>query len=161
LARGTRQARRAREACTLVGVTTTGAKSVIEIDGACFDDLDGFYAHVSDRLVPGASWGKNLDAFNDILRGGFGTPDGGFVLRWKNAARSRRMLGHRETARWLRVGLGRVHPSNVDEWTHRIERADAGKGETLFDILVEIIETHGPGGAEAADGVVLVRDDVA
>ena len=60
-------------------------KQVLEIDGRCFDDLDGFFEHVGQRLIPGASWGKNLDAFNDILRGGFGTPDEGFILRWVGA----------------------------------------------------------------------------
>lgn len=28
---------------------------------------------MTNRLL---SWGRNLDAFNDILRGGFGTQDG-------------------------------------------------------------------------------------
>ena len=40
-----------------------------EIDGEHFSTLEAFYE------------GRNLDAFNDILRGGFGTPDEGFVLR--------------------------------------------------------------------------------
>lgn len=62
------------------------------IDGARFDDLDGFYDEVSRVLIPGATWGRNLDAFNDILRGGFGTPDA-FVLVWANSERSRATLG--------------------------------------------------------------------
>jgi RNAse (barnase) inhibitor barstar len=134
-------------------------KPVIEIDGDCFDDLVGFYEHVSERLIPGARWGGNLDAFNDILRGGFGTPEGGFVLRWRNTARARRVLGHEETARWLRAGLTRIHPTNLPEWRRRIELADAGAGQTLIDVLVEIIQTHAPGGQEQEDGVELVLED--
>ncbi|HEY7372734.1 MAG TPA: barstar family protein [Polyangia bacterium] len=39
------------------------------------------------------TWRGNLDAFNDILRGGFGTPDGGFVLVWQDHATSQHRLG--------------------------------------------------------------------
>ena len=70
------------------------AKVVYEIDGRDFSTLDEFYQVVSRVLIPGAQWGQNLDAFNDILCGGFGTPEGGFVLRWKNSAVSRERLGY-------------------------------------------------------------------
>ena len=46
-----------------------------EIDGKNFSTLEEFYDEISRVLIPGAQWGRNLDAFNDILRGGFGTPD--------------------------------------------------------------------------------------
>jgi RNAse (barnase) inhibitor barstar len=63
------------------------------IDGERFSDLEGFYDEVSEHLIPGASWGRNLDAFNDILRGGFGTPGGGFRFRWLNSQQSHDRLG--------------------------------------------------------------------
>ena len=69
------------------------AKPTYEIDGRRFATLDEFYEEISRVLIPGAKWGHNLDAFNDILRGGFGTPDGGFVLRWVNSDVSRQRLG--------------------------------------------------------------------
>jgi RNAse (barnase) inhibitor barstar len=69
------------------------AKEVYEIDGCDFRDLKEFYDEISRVLIPGVEWGRNLDAFNDILRGGFGTPHFGFVLRWKNSAVSRQRLG--------------------------------------------------------------------
>src|SRR5437667_7339532 len=34
-------------------------------------------------------WQGNLDAFNDLLRGGFGTPEGGLILVWLNSEASR------------------------------------------------------------------------
>jgi len=86
------------------------------IDGAQFEDLDGFYEEVSNKLIDGAYWGRNLDAFNDILYGDMGRVPGGDVeitLVWRNSARSRRDLGHAETARWLRAGLDRIHPRTV------------------------------------------------
>jgi hypothetical protein len=49
------------------------------LDGGSFDDLTGFFVAITQTLKVTA-WGTNLDAFNDILRGGFGTREGGFVL---------------------------------------------------------------------------------
>ncbi|MEM8931091.1 MAG: barstar family protein, partial [Acidobacteriota bacterium] len=83
------------------------------IDGNDFATLDEFFEVVGRTVIPGADWGRNLDAFNDILRGGFGTPDEGFVIRWLNAEVSRQRLGHAETARQLRHRLQRCHPTNV------------------------------------------------
>ena len=54
---------------------------VLIIDGACFSDFDGFAREFS-RLLRDYTWQGNLDAFNDILGGGFGTPEDGWVLRW-------------------------------------------------------------------------------
>jgi RNAse (barnase) inhibitor barstar len=65
---------------------------IYEIDGNRFSTLEGFYDEV-DR-APGLSyWGHNLDAFDDVLRGGFGTSDEGFTIRWKNHAISKERLG--------------------------------------------------------------------
>jgi len=131
------------------------AKPVLELDGARIDSLQGFFEEVSRSLIPGASWGRNLDAFNDILRGGFGTPEGGFVLRWRGAERSRRALGHEETARWLERGMSESSADHVAESRRRLLEAQQGQGETLFDTLVEIIRAHGANGPEAGDGVEL------
>lgn len=132
------------------------AKAVYEIDGRDFSTLQEFYEVVSRVLIPGAEWGHNLDAFNDILRGGFGTPDGGFVLRWVNAAMSRERLGYPETVRQLERRLGRCHPLNRKFVRADLRRARRGVGPTVFDWLVEIIEVHRAGGQEEGDGVELV-----
>lgn len=65
---------------------------VLTVDGARFSDLDGFAREFS-RLLDGYTWRGNLDAFNDVLRGGFGTPEGGWVLRWLGSEQSREALG--------------------------------------------------------------------
>jgi Barstar (barnase inhibitor) len=44
-------------------------KPTFEIDGLRFHTLEEFFDEVSEILIPGADWGRNLDAFNDILRG--------------------------------------------------------------------------------------------
>jgi len=109
-------------------------------------------------LIPEAKWGHNLDAFNDILRGGFGTPEGGFILRWKNSAVSRERLGYPETVRQLDRRLTRCHPRNRQAVGQELDRARLGVGPTVFDWLVEIIEIHCTGGMEQEDGVELVLD---
>jgi RNAse (barnase) inhibitor barstar len=133
-------------------------KATYEIDGNDFSTLEEFYAEISRVLIPGASWGHNLDAFNDILRGGFGTPEEGFILRWKNSRLSRERLGYPETVQQLQMCLGRCHPTNRPWVLEELEIARIGVGPTVFDWLVEIIQIHCPGGREEGDGVELVLD---
>lgn len=128
------------------------------IDGNNFTTLEEFYDVISYVLIPGANWGRNLDAFNDILRGGFGTPDGGFLIRWVNSAESRLRLGYGETVRQLKLRLGRCHPTNRPFVKQELTEAEANCGPTVFDWLVEIIQDHCAGGDEAEDGVELLLE---
>jgi RNAse (barnase) inhibitor barstar len=128
------------------------------IDGTRITSLETFYDEISRVLIPGADWGRNLDAFDDILCGGFGTPEGGFTLIWRNSQASRASLGRAETVRLLEWILGRCHPSNREDIREKLTLARSGEGPTVFDWLVEIIEDHGPDGEQAEDNVVLVLD---
>jgi RNAse (barnase) inhibitor barstar len=125
------------------------------IDGKAFSTLQGFFDEISRAVIPGAEWGHNLDAFNDILRGGFGTPEGGFELVWKDHAISRDRLGYGETVRQLEMRLLRCHPTNRDSVAADLAAAKAHSGPTVFDWLVEIIRDHGPGGEQEDDHVLL------
>ncbi|MCX2947718.1 hypothetical protein [Lentzea sp. NEAU-D7] len=131
-----------------------GELPVLVVDGALFTDFDGF-AREFTKLLDDYTWEGNLDAFNDILRGGFGTPDLGWVFEWRNSARSRVALGHPATVEWLEDTLRGCHPTHRDRLRARIEAARRGEGPTLFDRIVEIIGHHGPGGGESADNVIL------
>lgn len=127
-------------------------KKIYEIDGENFTSLDGFFGEVSLKLIPNAEWGRNFDAFDDILYGGFGTPEGGFVIRWKNSETSKARLGYPETIRMLQRQLLHCHPSNRDRITEEIAAAEAGRGKTIYDVLVDIIKGHcRSGGAEPGD----------
>lgn len=130
-------------------------KQTITVDGECFKSLEQFFVHFQNRALNGP-WGNNLDAFNDVLRGGFGTPDEGFVILWKNHQLSKSLLGYPETSRVLRARLQTCHSSNIDSVKRDLARADANEGSTVFDWLIEIIKDHGPGGAEQEDCVELV-----
>jgi RNAse (barnase) inhibitor barstar len=131
---------------------------VLTLDGARFSDLQGFYDEVSNRLIPGAAWGRNLDAFNDILRGGFGTPDHGFQLQWINSALSRDRLGWKETISFIERKLTTCHPQNVPNVEADLAAARRHEGETLFELILNIIRSHGSGGGEADDNVKLVLE---
>ncbi len=130
-----------------------------EIDGERFSYLEEFYDEVSRVvLMPGVRWGHNLDAFNDVLRGGFGTPEDGFVIRRKNHDVSRERLGYPETIRQLESQLETCHPSWRAKLATDLSEARAEHGRTVFDWLVEIIQSHGAGGGEAQDRVTLILD---
>ena len=69
-------------------------KAVVTVDGANFSTLEGFFDEFERRVLKGKARGRNLDAFNDVLRGGSGTALGGFVLIWRHHALSRHRLGY-------------------------------------------------------------------
>jgi RNAse (barnase) inhibitor barstar len=123
------------------------------LNGQRIHSLDEFYDEISRELIPGKEWGRNLDAFDDILRGGFGTPENGFTLRWIDSAASRASLSYAETARQLEQQLTHCHPSNRSALLGRLALARSGEGTTVFDWLIEIIRAHGPDG-----GVRLILD---
>ena len=125
------------------------------LDGTSFDDLASFFTAIT-RTLGVTGWGTNLDAFNDILRGGYGTPEGGFTLRWASSAVSAQRLGWPETIRYLEKKLATCHPANIPSVQADLAAAQCGEGQTLFDIITSIIREHGPGGIEAEDNVHLI-----
>ncbi|PZR78387.1 MAG: barnase inhibitor [Candidatus Aeolococcus gillhamiae] len=127
------------------------------LDGTSFDDLAGFFA-ATTRTLRITSWGRNLDAFNDILRGGFGTPDGGFILRWDRSRVSAERLGWPKTVRYIEKKLTTCHPANIPSVQADLQAARREQGQTLFAIIIDIIRAHGPGGAESEDNVHLILD---
>ena len=94
------------------------------IDGQHVTTLDAFYEEVGRVLIPGQEWGRNLDAFNDILS--WPSLDAGepYLLTWKNAALSKQRLGHAAMADKLEQILRTCHQSNVPSITERLQ---AGK----------------------------------
>ncbi|MBK6265104.1 barstar family protein [Marivirga sp. S37H4] len=69
---------------------------VIEINGSKFSNLTGFYREVEREMTFGLNWkiGKNLNAFNDVLFGGFGVHDVDekCILKWHNSKKSKTEL---------------------------------------------------------------------
>jgi RNAse (barnase) inhibitor barstar len=125
------------------------------IDGMQFATLSEFFDVIEKVLIPNMEWGRNLDAFNDVLSGGFGTPDEGFELIWKNSEISQAKLGYAETHTYLRKALRRCHPANIEYIKKQIVDAQNDTGQTIYDWLIEIVRSHGPGGDQAEDNVIL------
>ncbi|MFI9364398.1 barstar family protein [Kitasatospora sp. NPDC053057] len=121
------------------------------IDGNEIGTLEDFWDVVGRTIGVDGYFGRNLDAFADCLSGGFGTPDDGdYVIEWRNHEVSRRKLGHPETVRQLERRLAKVHPTNRERVTAELAAARAGKGPTVFDWLVDVIEERHPGGLRLA-----------
>lgn len=72
-------------------------KRTITINGINFTDITTFYDEIDNVLTKGLEWqtGHNLDAFNDLLRGGFGVYEyeEPVKLVWTKFSYSRQTLG--------------------------------------------------------------------
>lgn len=117
------------------------------VEGSQVKSLEEFWRVMGEAVNgPGGYFGQNLDAFNDCLRGGFGTPDDDdFAVEWRDHELSRRNLGYPETVRQLELRLERCHPSNRPLVRADLQAARAGDGPTVFDWLVEIFDEQIPG----------------
>src|SRR5215204_3233986 len=106
---------------------------VYEIEGRRFHTLEEFFDEISAVLIPGSEWGRNLDAFNDILRGRFwhrtaASPSAGRITR---CPRSVSAITKRSGS--SRRRLQRCHPSNLQAVSAELAAARAGHGPTVFD----------------------------
>lgn len=120
-------------------------KSII-LDGSCFKELSGFYDEVERKLTSNLDWkiGRNLDALDDILDGGFGMFDDNepIQLVWSNSELSRKNLSYNETEKYLKQNLNECHPTNRSEVHEELEKVMNKESKTLFEIIVEIILEH-------------------
>lgn len=104
-------------------------KPIFVIDGSRFNDLESFYDEVEHCLIPEVEWGRNLDHFNDILRGNVGLLPRAYILIWKNMSKSRLDLGYEETIKfWEEV---------KDRWMKRVrileEQVQHSESKSLKD----------------------------
>ena len=67
------------------------------VDGNNFSTMNEFYDEVEKVFTFNLGWkiGRNLNAFNDVLRGGFGRHEYGepTLIKWLNFRESERKLG--------------------------------------------------------------------
>jgi RNAse (barnase) inhibitor barstar len=117
-------------------------RRTVEIDGRDFRTLDEFFEVIGAALIPGERWGKNLDAFNDILCWPLARDPEPYILMWRRAKLSQRRLNHGAAAmHWhdvIRVGGGKPSAGQADQ----LARAERCEGPTAFDWIVQIIEQH-------------------
>lgn len=114
------------------------------IDGKNFCTLEEFYDEVGNVLIPGQKWGKNLEAFNDILYDWINVPDDEIIIKWINSDISKERLGYSETVRQLEKRLQKCHPTNRNRVWKYLEEAKQLKGPTVLDWLVDILKEDRP-----------------
>jgi len=119
---------------------------VIIIDANKFSNLDGFYDEIDKKFTKNLTWktGKNLDAFNDILWGGFGVYEYEEQIKivWENSNKSKSDLGYDATVSYYKQILRTCHTSNIESVNKKLDLAKDKMGQTLFDIILYIIKAH-------------------
>lgn len=82
-------------------------KQTIIINGNNFYDLETFYDEVDRVLTKDLNWktGHNLDAFNDLLRGGFGAYEYEEPIKiiWTNINKSKQTLNKKTFHKLLEI----------------------------------------------------------
>lgn len=118
---------------------------MIVIHGGHFSSLDGFYEEVSKVLMKDTDWEVGtLDGFDDILYGGFGVFENKEEIEiiWKGAQKSKEDLGLKATREFYENKIKQGKPFNTELIQQKLNELNEVKGQTLFDILIEIIESH-------------------
>lgn len=118
---------------------------MIVIHGGHFSSLNGFYEEVSRTLMKDTDWKVGtLDGFDDILYGGFGVFENQEEVEivWKESQKSKEDLGLITTQEFYENKIRQGKPFNVELAQQKLNDLIDGKGQTLFDILIEIIESH-------------------
>jgi RNAse (barnase) inhibitor barstar len=110
------------------------------LNGNEFKTLEEFYDEISRVFSLPSWWGRNLDAFNDVLRSDF-MPEQGYIIIWKNSQLSKQFLGYEETGKQLTKRLEKSHLDNVLSIQAQLDEAKQRIGPTVFDWLIEILKT--------------------
>ena len=111
-------------------------REVFTIDGRRFSNMAGFYDEVERVFTFGLDWkiGRNLDAFNDILRGGLGgmsmaspSASSGWPMKKASAISEKRLWTPLWKSFWIRTIPGTTVPWNGFD--------QAEKEESLWDLI--------------------------
>lgn len=107
------------------------------INGSHFSTLEGFYDEVSQLFMNDEDWMiGTLDGFNDILYGFKGE------IIWKDSQKSEEDLGFKLTKEFYENKIRIGKPFNIKLIQQKLDELTAGNGQTLFEILIEIIKSH-------------------
>ncbi|GAA4790953.1 hypothetical protein GCM10023231_18590 [Olivibacter ginsenosidimutans] len=116
------------------------------LNGYHIHDIPTFYEEVNRVFMQEADWklGESLDAFNDLLYGGFGALAGNepFQLIWRNFEQNKQDLGKALTQAYYQKKLEQPAVFNTPFFTKQLDDLNKGKGKTYFDIILEIISSH-------------------
>jgi RNAse (barnase) inhibitor barstar len=112
-------------------------KKMTVINGGHFSDLEGFYEEISQLFMKDEDWKiGTLDGFDDIL---YGVETD---ITWKHSQKSKEDLGFDLTKEFYENKIRQGKPFNVQLIQQKLEELITGNGQILFEILIEIIESH-------------------
>lgn len=118
----------------------------IEIEGNTINDITSFYKEINRAFMLGESWliGQSLDAFNDLLFGGYGALQGAQSVKlvWRHMDHCRKALGYQTTRDYYLEKLKPGSPYNKKLFTEKLVALDNGSDETYFDSIMSIIAQH-------------------
>ncbi|MCW1961558.1 ribonuclease inhibitor [Chryseobacterium viscerum] len=129
----------------MLNTSNNNTRKMIVIHGGHFSSLAGFYEEVSNVLMKDADWKVGtLDGFDDILYGGFGVIEGKEEIEiiWKESEKSKQDLGFDATREFYNNKIRQGKSFNIELIQQKLDDLTEGKGQTLFEILVEIIQSH-------------------
>ena len=88
--------------------------------------------------------GQSLDAFNDLLYGGFGAIKSRepIELIWSNSEESRQALGYEVTKAYYDEKLKPDSPFDKKMFREKLAALENGNGETYFEIILSVIADH-------------------
>ena len=121
------------------------SKQII-IEGTKITDKASLYEEFNQKLMPNEDWkmGESLDAFNDVLYGGFGEIVGNEAVQiiWKNFDENKNLFGYEFTLNFYQEKLKFPEKFNVAFFEKSINDLKKGIGKTYFEIILEIIADH-------------------
>ena len=117
-------------------------KQKVILDAENFNNLDEFYIEIYGLMNLYEDWkpAHNLDTFNDMLYSGFG--EAPVELIWKNSEKSNMDLGKMATIQFYQDKINHGKPFDVEWAKEKLKAIHENRGQTLFNILVEILETN-------------------
>lgn len=130
-----------------MGFTDDKKILTIYIDGSSVHDITSFYQQLNEQLMQDEDWqlGESLDAFDDLLYGGYGKWKDYDMLEivWRDIVRSESVLGVAATKKYYEAKLAAGSAYNQHFVKEKLRELEEGNGRTYFEILIEIIESHG------------------
>ncbi|WP_083988460.1 ribonuclease inhibitor [Chryseobacterium arthrosphaerae] len=129
----------------MLNTSNNNTEKMIVIHGGHFSSLEGFYEEASNVLMKNTDWKiGTLDGFDDILYGGFGVFENNEPIEivWKESQKSAEDLGIKATREFYGNKIRQGKPFNIKLLQQKLDDLMEGKGQTLFEILVEIIQSH-------------------
>ncbi|MEH3121593.1 MAG: ribonuclease inhibitor [Sphingomonas phyllosphaerae] len=118
----------------------------LTIRGRSIRDIPSFYAEINRVFMAGEDWklGESLDAFNDLLFGGYGAIAGPepVELVWEDIEASRVALGIDTTRAHLLGKLRQPERYSVAVIQQQLDRLEGRDGSTYFDTILDIIREH-------------------